>query len=370
MSAWFEIDKDGLAAILERRGKAFALAELVSNAWDSGTDAVSITMIPKQGVPLVDVEVEDWGEGFDDLAHAYTMFAKSRRAGDAEKRGRFCLGEKLVLACCRRAWITSTGGSVDFEDGERKRGRLCRQHGTMFKAEMRMTRAEYEDAVAFIRRMIPPVATELNGEEIPRPDSLCRFTTRLPTEVADADGNLRRTMRQCEVEVYDGPDGGEILEMGVPVVECDMPYRVNVLQKIPLNMDRDNVTPSFLKALQAEVLNHLHTDLARTEQAAEAWVAEAAADPRASTEAVGEVVRQRFGDRAVVAVPGDPLANATAEANGYTVIHGGAMSSGMWANVRKAGTLLPSSKVFPTPTAAQRSQSAVGAAACPLCGRG
>jgi len=366
---WFDVDRDGLAAILERRGKAFAIAELVSNAWDSGTATVEISMIPQPGAPLVDVTVEDWGEGFEDLSHAYTMFAKSRRAGDAEKRGRFCLGEKLVLACCRKAVIRSTGGGVVFESGTRKHERLRRTRGTEFTAEMRMTRAEYEDAVAFVRRMIPPVATTLNGEEIARPDSLCRFTARLQTEVADADGNLRRTMRQCEVEVYDGADGGELLEMGVPVVELDMPYRVNVLQKVPLNMDRDNVTPAYLKAIQAEVLNRVH-HLLDAEQAADAWVAEASADARASEEAVGSVVRARFGDRAVIATPGDPMANAAAEANGYTVIPGGAMSSGAWANVRKANVLLPASKVFPTMTPAQRAEAAKAAdARCPMCGR-
>jgi hypothetical protein len=367
MTQWFDVDRDGLAAILERRGKSFAIAELVSNAWDSGTDRVSITMEPVDGRPAVDITVEDWGEGFDDLAHAYTMFAKSRRAGDAEKRGRFCLGEKLVLSVCHKASIISTGGGIVFDGDERRRTRANRELGTQFQATMRMTRSEYDDAVDFMRRTIPPVATTLNGEAVPRRDSLCRFSCRLPTEIADPDGNLRRTMRTCDVEVYDGSDGGEILELGVPVVECDMPYRVNVLQKIPLNMDRDNVTPAFLKALQAEVLNHMHNTLT-SEQACEAWVAEAGADSRATTEAVTSVVRQRFGERAVIAVPGDPLANAQAEASGYTVVHGGAMSSGMWANVRKGNALLPSSRVFPTPSAEQRSQAAAQGS-CPLCGR-
>lgn len=367
MAQWFEVDRDGLAAILERRGKAFALAELVSNAWDSGTDAVAITMQPLGGRPVVHVEVEDWGEGFDDLAHAYTMFAKSRRAGDATKRGRFCLGEKLVLSVCQKATITSTGGSIEFDGGHRSRSKAKRDHGTLFIADIRMTRAEYEDAVAFLRRMIPPVCTMLDEVEIPRPDSLCTFTTRLPTEVADADGNLRRTMRQCEVEVYDSLDAdGEILELGVPVVECDMPYRVNVLQKVPLNMDRDNVTPAFLKALQAEVLNHVHHHLDHA-QACEAWVAEASADVRAKTEAVASVVKARFGDRAVVATPNDPLANAQAEAAGYTVIPGGAMSAGAWENVRKGGLLLPSSRVFPSPTP-QQIADAQGKR-CPTCGK-
>jgi hypothetical protein len=367
MTKWFEIDKDGLAAILERRGKAFALAELVSNAWDSGTDAVNVTMEPVPGQPLVHVEVEDWGEGFDDLTQAYTMFGRSRRAADAEKRGRFCVGEKLVLAVCKTATITTTSGSVTFDGDDRRRSKASRQHGTLFAADVRMTRQEYDDAVEFLRRAIPPVATVVNGEQVPRPNSLCRFTARLQTEIADADGNLRRTMRQCEVEVYDAPNGGEILEMGVPVVECDMPYRVNVLQKVPLNLERDNVPPAFLRALQVEVLNNLHDDLPRTEQAEAPWVSEAAGDARATTEAVTSVVRQRFGERAVVAVPGDPIANAQAEANGYTVVHGGAMPSGMWANVRKGGTLPPSSRVFPTPTAAQRDQG--DAPRCPLCGR-
>jgi len=34
MNTWFEVDKQGLAKILERRGKEFALFELVQNAWD------------------------------------------------------------------------------------------------------------------------------------------------------------------------------------------------------------------------------------------------------------------------------------------------------------------------------------------------
>lgn len=367
---WFEIDKDGLAAILERRGKAFALAELVSNAWDSGTDRVEVRMTPIPGAPLVSVEVEDWGEGFDDLSHAYTMFARSRRAGDAEKRGRFCLGEKLVLAVCATATITSTGGSIVFKSGDRRRSKAARDRGTLFAAEMRMTRAELDDAMDFLRRTLPPVATSVNGEALNRPDSLCRFTTRLPTEIADADGNLRRTMRQCEVEVYESQDAnGELLEMGVPVVECDMPYRVNVLQKIPLNMDRDNVTPAFLKAVQAEVLNHMH-DRLDAEQASESWVAEASADARASTEAVTSVVRARFGERAVIATPNDPLANAQAEAAGYTVIPGGAMSSGAWANVRKANVLVPASRAFPSMTPEQRAQAAeANAGRCPMCGK-
>lgn len=363
---WFDVDKSGLAAILERRGKAFALAELIANAWDSGTDRVEVSLSPIPGQPYAALSVEDFGEGFADLSHAFTMFARSSRADKPTLRGRFNLGEKLVLAVCRRAEIVTTSGTLVFDGESRRSGRVNRPVGTLFTAEIRMTREEYDEACEATQRLIPPVRTTFNGSEIGRPDSVARFTVKLPTEIADADGQLRRSVRQTEVEVYETDGPGDLLEMGVPVVETDNGYRVNVLQKVPLNMDRDNVTPAFLRAIQVSLLNHVH-DRLTPEAASSTWVQEAAGDERATKEAVQTTVVKRFGERAVIATPGDPIANATAEAAGFTVIPGGALSGNAWDNVRKHSLLMPSSKVFPSPKAediAARQQ-----AVCPLCGR-
>lgn len=363
----FEVDDRGLAAILERRGKAFAVLELIQNAWDSGSNRVAIRLEPIAGQPYATLEVEDFGEGFADLSHAFTMFAPSSRAAHADKRGRFNLGEKLVLAVCRKAEIITLTGSIAFDGSERRRGHKQRDAGTLFAAEIKMTRDDLADVKEVVKRLIPPVATTFNGVEIDRPDSICRFDTKLPTEIADADGQLRRTVRVATVEVYAAEDGhGEILELGIPVVELEAGYRVNVLQKIPLNMDRDNVTPGFAKTIQAALLNHVH-DLLSPEEAAQPWAQEAAGDARATPEAVKAVIVKRFGDRAVIATVGDPMANAQAEANGFTVIPGGALSGAAWANVKKHALLQSSGKVFPTPKpeelAAQHQQ------ACPLCGK-
>lgn len=364
---WFNVDKSGLAAILERRGKFFALAELISNAWDSGATVVNVSLFPIEGKPYANLKVEDNGEGFADLSHANTMFASSSRADDATKRGRFNLGEKLVLAMCQTAEIVSTTGGLSFGPDGAEKIRNKRDRGTLFAADIRMTRDELQEVCRSMQRLIPPVQTLFNGVEIDRPDSVARFSAKLPTEIADAYGMLRRTVRQTDIEVYADETGtGEILEMGIPVVETDNGYRVNVLQKIPLNMDRDNVTPAFLKAIQALLLNHVH-DRLTPEDAASAWAQEAAGDSRATQEAVKAIVVKRFGDRAVVATPGDPMANAQAEAAGFTVIPGGALSSDVWANVRKASILLPSSKVFPTPK--PDDLAAMAQTKCPLCGK-
>jgi hypothetical protein len=368
---WFTIDKQGLAAILERRGKFFALAELISNSWDSGATRVDATLTPTEGKPYAELCVEDNGEGFADLSHANTMFARSSRAGDAEKRGRFNLGEKLVLACCRSASIDTVGGYMKFEEGgEVRRGKTARERGTTFRAEIRMTRDELADVCQSMKRLLPPVSTWFNGSEIYRPDSIARFSVKLPTEIADADGLLRRTVRQANVEVYPDETGtGEILELGIPVVETENGYRVNVLQKIPLNMDRDNVTPAFLRAIQAALLNNIHEHLT-PEAAVSPWAQEAAGDARATPEAVKAIRVKRFGDRVVVATPGDPLANAQAEAAGYTVLPSGAMSADAWANIRKYDPLLSTAKVFPTLTPEQRAGLAdASKGKCPLCGK-
>src|SRR3990172_1784245 len=94
---WFEVDRAGLAKLVERRGKAFLLYELISNCWDTGATEVVVTL-GEIGRAVELTIVDNDVNGFADLTHAYTLFAESSRKSDPSKRGRFNLGEKLVLA--------------------------------------------------------------------------------------------------------------------------------------------------------------------------------------------------------------------------------------------------------------------------------
>ena len=274
-------------------------------------------------------------EGWGDLADAFTVFGRSRRGKEPDRRGRFCLGEKLVLAMCREARIETMSGTVEFlPDGPRRILPFKCPAGTRFTGTLRLTRDEIAEITAAAGRLIAPVATILNGAALSVPSLLGKFEARLPTEIQDAEGNLRRTIRQTFVEAYEGDDGGEILEMGIPVCPADWPWRLNVLQKVPLGMERDSVTDSFRRALQVAALNALPASL-DDEQAAAPWASEAIGDARVSPEALNRVIVQRFGERAVIATPNDPIANANAEATGCEVIHGGSLSAGAWANMRK-----------------------------------
>ncbi len=369
---WFDVDKAGLAATLERRGKFFALSELIANALDSGAKNIRIFLTPITHSPYARLEVhDDSAEGWSDLSHAFTMFAKSKRGADAQKRGRFNLGEKLVLACCRSASILTMNGTIGFnEEGRISRPSQKLERGTIFEGEIRMTRDEIAECASQVMRIIPPdgVSMTFNGEVIERPSLIKSFTVKLPTEIQDDEGSLRRSVRLATVEAFDSNDNGEVLEMGIPIQLTDWPWRLNVLQKVPLGMDRDAVTDGFRRALQVAAINAL-SDNIPDEDVSRPWVQESIADGRIEPIALKTVFHKQFGERVVSATPGDPIANAQAEAHGCTVIHGGALSSGAWSNLRKHNLITPASAAYPTMKPEDKAKimkSLEGK--CPLCG--
>lgn len=166
---WFEVDAKGLAALLERRGKGWAIAELVQNAWDAdGVTKVDVRLAPIEGRPLAELIVEDNSPGgFADLTHGWTLFAPSIKKEDPEKRGKFNFGEKCVLALAVDARIETTTGAVEFKpNGIRElHPRQKRAMGSRVRAIIRMTRGELDEALDQAMAFIRPesVATTVNG---------------------------------------------------------------------------------------------------------------------------------------------------------------------------------------------------------------
>lgn len=352
---WFTVDKEGLAKTLERRGKQFVLYELLQNCWDTNAGEARVTMEPVKGRPLVLIEVtDDDPEGFVDLSHAFTLFAESAKKDDPEKRGRFNLGEKLVLALCEEAKIVSTKGSVIFDKDGRRTGREKTEKGSVFRATLRLTREEYDGVLESLKLLIPPheMRTYINGVELDAPQRINGFRVTLPTEKADAEGFLRRTRRETLVQLHACPEGQtpHLFEMGIPVVELTggEPWHINIHQKVPLNADRDNVTPAYLRELRTTMLNHMHGHLKGEDDATKAWVRDAAGDPNASKEAVEHVKTERFGEKAVAYDPSDVEGSKKAVHEGYTVIPGGSLSKGEWDNIKKHDIVLPAGQVTPS----------------------
>ena len=350
---WFDVDKEGLAKVLARRGKGFVVNELIQNSWDTRAGTVNVDLDPVEGKPLASLVVKDDDpDGFSDLRHAYTLYAESAKKSDPNKRGRYNLGEKLVLALCEKATIVTTKGGVAFDQDGRKAMRSKTDSGSVFTAMIRLTRPEIEEVRKAVKMLIPPpgIKTRFNGELLAERTPLTSFDMALMTEIADSEGMIRKTVRTTKVEVYEVRDGekAHIYEMGIPIVETGDKYHYNIGQKVPLNADRDNVTPAYLQEVRVEVLNRMKDKITK-EDATSSWVRDAAADENVSKEAVEKVVTLRFGEKRVISDPSDPEGTKRAMAEGYTVIPPGALSGAEWKNVKQYEAARPAGQVTPSP---------------------
>lgn len=352
---WFAVDKDGLAAVLARRGPEFAVMELVQNSWDApGVKTVTVQLRPvegRRGLAVLSVG-DDSPDGFADMGLAYTLYAPTEKRGDPRKRGRWTLGEKLVLALCVDAEISSTKGTVEFGPDGRQHSRRKRAIGSSFIATIRFTKSDIEATARAVRRLIPPVGvtTTFNGEELVHRAPIHAFEASLPTEEADADGFLRRVQRRAMVRIYE-PEEGEtatLYEMGLPVVETGDRYHVDVQQRVPLNADRDNVPPSYLRQIRTLVVNEMIEQLERSD-VSETWAREALSDPRVTDAAVVRAMDLAFGPKRVAYDPSAREANGRATAEGFVVVHGGGLTAGQWANAKRAGAIQPAGQVTPSP---------------------
>lgn len=347
------VDRKGLASKLANRPKAFILYELLQNAWDENVTVVraKVEAVPGKVQCRITVE-DDCPEGFADISSIYTLFRQSKKAPDPTKRGRFEMGEKLVIALAIEAEIATTKGTVIFNAEGRRTLRAAREAGTSFTGLFKMTREEQADIVEAARMLAPPagIETYLDGTLLLPRKILHTFETTLQTVRADADGNLTTTQRKTRVHVYEVRPGetAHVYEMGIPVVETGDQWHYDVQQRVPVNWERNNVPPSFLRTLRVEVLNAMHEQLSEGEATAP-WVTEAAEDVRCEAKSITTIVQRRFGDKVVVFDPSDPEGTKMAVSQGYTVIPGGAFSKRTWDNIRSAQAALPAGQVTPSP---------------------
>ena len=185
---WFSVDKQGLGRQAEEQGKGRLVGELIQNALDeAGVTRIDVTLAMVPGEGMADLSVEDdSAEGFADLTHAYTLFAPSAKRANPTQRGQFNLGEKLVLAVCEQASISTTKGTVVFDADQ---GRIekpeCRDRGSVFRGRIRMTPEEYTHVCDYLRSLLLPdgIIVTFNGDRLLPRQPIHAFTA----EPGDAD---------------------------------------------------------------------------------------------------------------------------------------------------------------------------------------
>lgn len=352
---WFDVDKAGLAKLLEERGAAFAVLELVQNALDTEADEVSIALGKiSDGLYSLTV-VDNDPTGFSNLAHAFTLFAESEKKGNAAKRGRFNLGEKLVLALCDSATILSTKGCVTFNDAGRVESDDKREVGSIVDLNIRLTDEDADEVERLVKTVLFPEGVKVlfNGALLQARASVRTIKASLPTVAARSNGTLFNTSRKCEVRLVQ-PEPGEkphLYELGIPVVEIDLPFHADVQQKVPVGFNRDAVNPAYSRALYVAIVNEASDLIATGDTASRSWAADALADPKISAEAVKAIIEAKYGksvDQLVRYDPSDPQSKTEAQSLGLDVIGGRAFTPEQWENINKAGLLPAAGKVAPS----------------------
>lgn len=340
---------------MEGKDKIFIIHELLQNAWDTDATTVEVTMTRIPNSPFVEIEVTDNNPtGFNDIAHAYTLFAESEKKNDPTKRGRFNMGEKMVFALARNARVSTTKGAVIFGEGKKfrlsKRKADMTETGSVVWMEIRMTIQEEAEVGEMVKKVLTPEdkATYFNGEEIAwrEPTAVVADVAMRTLADTQGDGVMRTTTRQTTLEIHDAGDSAAMVyEMGIPVVEMpDDKYSVNVMQKIPLNMDRDNISPRYRVALRGEILNAT-ANLLTKDDAQATWVKEALEHKNLDTATIDKTMDKMIGKKRAIFNAKDSEANAGAVVAGYKVMHGGMLSKSAWKNVKSTGTTKATTQV-------------------------
>ena len=261
MRGWFEISDDGWRSLSSSRPMGRLLLEAVQNAFDEGATTLQVSLTEDR----VTIE-DDAALGFGDERLVYTVFLSAKRA-DPTRRGRMGRGLKELIAAMDSARVEIAGTTIEFTDAGRKSSPNDRQQGTLLELRRRFSADELAHAQSLLRMCISPKGTTLrvNGRSTRRPRLILALSSCELETVEMRGGIERAAVAPTTVSLY-SPRKGEaphVFEMGVPVETWNVPWHVDVAQRIPQHEGRDAVTDRFklgLKAMLFEAMMNRYLD--------------------------------------------------------------------------------------------------------------
>lgn len=269
---WFEVADDGWRRLSASRPLGRLMLEALQNAFDERAGQVTVELGAEQ------VVVEDDAEGgIGDERLVYTIFL-SDKPDDPTRRGRMGRGLKELLAGMDRATVETVGTTVEFSEEGRRSRENERARGTRLVLGRRFADEELVEAKRMLRLCIPPKGTTLKvaSRQVRRPRSVLTLSSCHLETVIIADGVERAAMGNTTLSIYT-PRRGEqahLFEMGLPVEAWNLPWHVDVAQRVPLGEGRDAVPDRYKLAVKAALLEAMiHSYLDRNDLRSD-WVHE------------------------------------------------------------------------------------------------
>jgi len=259
--AWFELSNEGWRRLAASRPMGRLLLEAVQNAFDEHATSVSVEIGDDSMVVEDDAEA-----GVGDERLVYTVFL-SDKPDEPTRRGRLGRGLKELIAAMDTATVETVGTTIDFHVDGRGSKPNGRQQGTRMTLRRGSSETERESTEAMLRLCIPPrgIALKVNGRTVRRPRLVLSLSECDLETVVVVDGLERASTRTTTVSVY-APRRGEtphLLEMGIPIEPWEVPWHVDVGQRVPLGEGRDALPQRYklhLKATLLEAMIHRYMD--------------------------------------------------------------------------------------------------------------
>ena len=336
---WLQISTAGFAALNQSRPQEHLVKELVQNALDAVEESSGTVEVAyhHDGRDFV-VACRDTGTGIADLSALRVVYL-TFKLDSHRKRGRFGRGFKEILSVAQSAKIRSGTGEIHFlEEQGLQITREVLARSPIKGTSIKMTFDWPADLIAkfdpyFSRFLVPDnVTLLLNGRALPHRHVVHEIDATLTTEVYNPESQTwRKPRRKTRIQLVAAraDETAFIYEMGIPVAaaEWTVPFHANVLQRVPMNPNRDALASGYAKRLHQACLQTLLPALDPNEATAD-WVGAAGAQSGADIQK--EIITKVFGATAVRSVPsmGKRDFDHDAERMGAAVVKTAQMSSG------------------------------------------
>jgi len=284
----------------------------VQNAFDAmGDTGGSVALSYRHDGSAFLVECRDSGGGIHDLSAMRVVYL-TFKIDSHLKRGRFGRGFKEILSVAKWAQVASGAEIIEFTvEGGRQVTRTI-QGGKLAKGSQVTMRFDWPPETVtefdsyFARFLVPKnISLLLNSRAVKKRAVRHSIEAQLTTEIYNAESHSwQKPRRKTVIELSDtrGDEEPFLYEMGIPVAlaEWTVPFHANVLQRVPMNPNRDALASGYAKRIHSACLPALLPELDKEAVTAD-WAG--AAGVEVAPEVQKEIVAKAFGDNAVRSVP-------------------------------------------------------------------
>ena len=270
---WLQISTSGFASFNKARPPGHLVKELVQNSFDAiGDNNGTVALDYRMEKGRFHVYCRDTGGGLEDL-DAMRVVYLTHKTDTHLKRGRFGRGFKEILSVAAEALVGSGSKGLHFkiEDGQQITSKMAFEKPingasvTMIFDWPEETAAEFDDYFAVF--LIPPnINFLLNGNRVHSKPARYSVAASLPTEIYNVESSSwRKPRRKTLIELVEYSEAIEpfIYEMGIPVAnaEWSVPFHANILQRVPMNPNRDALASGYAKKIHTACLPTILPDL-------------------------------------------------------------------------------------------------------------